>query len=184
MAFWCDIILIGQYLPLLFSYLFAFLQKELKNLLMKVKKESEKAGIKLNIQKTEIMASGPITSQQIEEEKMEAATDFLFLGSTITVDGDSSHELRSPMLPGRKSMTNVDSVLKSKDIMLPTKVHVVKDMVFPVVMYGCESWTIKKAVHQRSEAFKLRCWKRQLRVPWTARRSNQSILKEINLNTH
>ena len=106
--------------------------------MVKVKKESEKAGVKLNIQKTKIMASGPVTSWQIEEEKMEAAIDFLFLGSTITADGDSSHELRSPMLPGRKSMTNVDSVLKSKDIMLPTKVRVVKDMVFPVVMYGCE----------------------------------------------
>ena len=138
MAFRCDIILMGQYLPLLFSYLFAFLQKELKNILVKVKKESEKAGVKLNIQKTKIMASGPVTSWQIEEEKMEAAIDFLFLGSTITADGDSSHELRSPMLPGRKSMTNVDSVLKSRDIMLPTKVRVVKDMVFPVVMYGCE----------------------------------------------
>ena len=153
-------------------------EEELKSLLMKVKEESEKVGLKLNIQKTKIMASGPITSWQIEGEKVEAVTDFLLLGSKITVDGDCSHELRRWLLLGRKAMTNLDSILKSRDITLPTKFHVVK--VFPVVMYGCEIWTIKKAECQRIDAFELWCWRRLLRVPWTARRSNQSILKEIS----
>ena len=126
------------------------------------------------------MASRPITAWQIEGEKMEVVTDFLFLGSKITVDGDCSHEIRRRLLLGRKAMTNLDRVLKSRDITLPTKVHIVKAMVFPVVMYGCESWTIKKAERQTIDAFKLWCWRKFLKVPWTARRSNQSILKEIN----
>ena len=126
------------------------------------------------------MASGPITSGQIEGEKVEVATDFLFGGSKITVDGDWSHEIRRQLLLGRKAMTNLDSVLKSKDITLLTKVHIVKAMVFPVVMYGCESWTVKKAEHQRTNAFKLWCWRRLLKVPWTAKRSNWSVLKEIS----
>ena len=147
---------------------------------MKVKKESEKVGLKLNIQKTKIMASSPITLWQIDGETMEIVTDFIFLGSKITADGDCSHEIKRRLLLGRKAMTNLDSILKSRDITLPTKVHIVKAMVFPVVMYGCESWTIKKAEHRSIDAFKLWCWRRFLRVPWTTRRSNQSILKEIS----
>ena len=147
---------------------------------MKVKEESEKAGLKLNIQKMKIMASGPITSQQIDGETMETVTDFIFLGSKITADGDCSHEIKRCLLLGRKAMTKLDSILKSRDITLLTKVCLVKAMVFPVVRYGCESWTIKKAECRRIDAFELWCWRRLLRVPWTARRSNQSILKEIN----
>ena len=153
---------------------------ELKSLLMKVKEESEKIGLKLNIQKTKIMASGPITSGQIDGEIMEIMRDFILGDSKITADGDCSHEIKRRLLLGRKAMTNLDRVLKSKDITLPTKVHLVKALVFPVVMYGFKSWTIKKAVHQRIHAFELWCWRRLLRVPWTARRSNQSILKEIS----
>ena len=144
---------------------------------MKVKEKSEKAGLKLNTQKTKIMASGSITSWQIEGETM---SDFLFLGSKITADGDCSHVIKRRLLLGRKVMTNLDSILKSRDITLPTKVHTVKAMVFPVVMYGCESWTMKKAKCQRIDGFELWCWRRLLRVPWTARKSNHSILKEIN----
>ena len=155
-------------------------EEELKSLLMKVKEESEKAGLKLNIQKTNIMASGPITSWQIDGETVETVSDFIFLGSKITADGDCSHEIKRRLFLGRKAMTNLDSILKSRDIILPTKVHLVKGMVFPVVMYGCESWAIKKAEHQRIDAFEVWCWRRLLRVPWTARRSNQSILKEIS----
>jgi len=155
-------------------------KEELKSLLMKVEKDSEKVGLKLNIQKTKIMASGPITSWEIDGEIMETVTDFIFLGSRITADGDCSHEIKRRLLLGRKAMTNLDSILKSRDITLPTKVHLVKAMVFPVVMYGCESWTIKKAEYQRIDAFELWCWRRLLRVPWMARRSNQSVLKEIN----
>ena len=147
---------------------------------MKVKEESENAGLKLNIQKMRIMASGPITSLQIDGETMEKVRDFIFLGSKITADGDCSREIKRCLLFGRKAMTNLDSVLKSRDITLSTRVHIVKAMVFPVVMYGCESWTIKKAEHQRIDAFELWCWKRLLRVPWTARRSSQLILKEIS----
>ena len=147
---------------------------------MKVKEESEKVGLKLNIQKTKIMASGPITSWQIDGETGEAVVDFIFLGSKITAVGDCSHETKRHLLLGRKVMTNLDSILKSRDITLSTKIRLVKAMVFPVVMYGCESWTIKKAEHQRIDAFEVRCWRRLLRVPWTARRSNQSILKEIS----
>ena len=147
---------------------------------MKVKEESEKSGLKLNIQKTKIMASGPITSWQINRDKMETMTDFIFLGSQVTADGDCSHEIKRHLLLRRKAMTNLDSILKSRDITLPTKVHLVKAMVFPVVMYECESWTIKKAERRRTDAFELWCWRRLLRVPWTARRSNQSILKEIS----
>ena len=147
---------------------------------MKVKEESEKAGLKLNIEKTRILASSPITSWKIDEETMKTVTDFSFLGSKITADGKCSHEIKRHLLLGRKAMTNLNSTLKSRDITLPTKVHRVKAMVFPVVMYGCESWTIKKAEHQRSDAFELWCWRRLLRVPWTARRSNHSILKKIN----
>ena len=148
---------------------------------MKLKEESEKAGLKLNIQKTKIMASGPITSRQIDGERMEAVTDFIFLGSKITVDSHCSHEIKRCLLLGRKAMTNLDSILKkNRDIALLTKIHLVKAMVFPVVMCGCESWTISKAEHQRIDAFELWCWRRLLRVPWTAKRSNQSILKEIS----
>ena len=154
--------------------------EELKSLLMKVKDESEKVGLKLNIQKPKIMASGPITSLQIDGETVETVSDFIFLGSNITEDGDCSNEIKRCLLLGRKVMTNLDSILKSRDIALPTKVHLVKAMVFPVVMYGCESLTIKKAEHQRIDAFELWCWRRLLRVAWTARRSNQSILKEIS----
>ena len=147
---------------------------------MKVKEESGKAGLKLNIQKTKIMASSPITSWQIDGETVKTVTDFIFLGSKITADSDCSHEIKRCLLLGRKVMTNLDSILKSRDITLPTKVHLVKAMLFPVVMYGCESWIIKKAEHRRTDAFELWCWRRLLRVPWTARRSNQSILKDIN----
>ena len=156
-------------------------EEELKSLLMKVKEESEKIGLKLNIQKTKIMASGPITSWQIDGETMETMRDFIFLGSQITADGDCSHEIKRRLLLGRKVMTNLDSKLKSKDITLSTKVCLVKTMVFPVVLYGCESWTIKKAQHRRIDAFELWCWRRLLRVSWTARRSNLSILKETSL---
>ena len=147
---------------------------------MKVKEESEKAGLKLNIQKTKIMASSPITSWQIDGETMETVTDFIFLGSKITPDGDCSNEIKRHLLLERKAMIDLDSILKSRDITLLTKVHLFKAMVFPVVMYGYESWTIKKAEHGRINAFELWCWRRLLRVPWTARRSNQSILKEIS----
>ena len=154
-------------------------EEELKNLLKKVKEESEKADLKLNVQKTK-MASGPITSWQIDGETMETVRDFIFLGSKITVNSDCSHEIKRHLLLGRKAMTNLDSILKSRDIPLPTKVCLVKAIVFPVVMYGCESWTIKKTEGQRIDAFELWCWGRLLRVPWTARRSNQSLLKEIS----
>ena len=155
-------------------------REKLKRLLMKVKEESEKAGLKLKIQKTNTMASSPITSCQIEGETMETVTDFIFLGSRITADGDCSHEIKRLLLLGRKAMANLDSILKVRDIILHTKVHLVKVMVFPGEMYGCESWTINKAECQRIGAFELWCWRRLLRVPWTARRSNQSILKEIS----
>ena len=154
-------------------------EEELKSLLMKVKEESEKVGLKLNIQKTKVMASGLITSWEIDGETVEIVSDFIFLGSKITADGDCSHEIKRCLLLGRKVMTNVDSIFKSRDITLPTKVHLVKAMVFPVVMYGCESWTVK-AEHRRTDAFELWYWRRLLRIPWTARRSNQSILKEIS----
>ena len=156
-------------------------EEELKSLLMKVKEESEKVDLKLNIQKTKIMASGPITSWEIDGETVETVADFIFLGSKITADADCSHEIKRhfPFL-GRKVMTNIDSILKSRDITLSPKVHLVNAIVFPVVMYGCESSTIKKAEHRRINAFELWCWRRLLRVPWTARRSNQSILKEIS----
>ena len=153
---------------------------KMKCLLMKVKVESEKVGLKLNIQETMIMASGPITSWQMDGETVEIVSDFILGGSKITADGDYSHEIKRCLLLGRKVMTNLDSILKSRDITLPTKVHLVEGMVFPVVMYGCDSWTVKKAEHQRIDAFELWCWRRLLRVPWTARRSNQSILKEIS----
>ena len=146
---------------------------------MKVEEESEKSVLKLNIQKTKIKASGPITSWQIDKETMETVRDFIFLGSKITADGDCSHEIKRHLLLGRKAMTNLDSILKSRDITLPPKACLVKAMVFPVVMYGCESWIIKKA-ECRTDAFELWCWRRLLRVPWTARRSNKSILKEIS----
>ena len=155
-------------------------EEELKSLLMKVKKESVKVVLKLNIQKTKIMASSPITSWQIDGETLETMTDFIFLGSKITADGDRSLEIKRHLLLGRKVMTNLDRILKSRDITLPTKVHLVKAMVFPVVMYRCESWTMKKAECWRIDAFELWCWRRLLRVPWTAKRSNQSILKEIS----
>ena len=155
-------------------------EEELKSLLMKVKEESEKVGLKLNIQKTKIMASNPIISWQIDGATMATVRDFVFLGSKITADGDYSHEIKRHLLLGRKAMTNLESILKSRDITLPTKVRLVKAMVFPVVMYGCESWTIKKAECRRIDTFELWCWRRLLRVPWTARRSNQSILKEIS----
>ena len=154
--------------------------EELKSLLMKVKEKSENVGLKLNIQKTKIMASGPITSWQIDGRRLETVTDFIFLGSKIIADADCSHEIKSCWLLGRKAMTNLDSILKSRDITLPTKVCLVKAMVFPMVMYGCDSWTIKKAKCQRIDAFELWCRRRLLRVLWTARRSNQLILKEIN----
>ena len=147
---------------------------------MKRKEESEKVGLKLNIQKTKIMASGPITSWQIDGETVETVADFLLRGSKITADGDCSQEIKRRLLLGRKVMTNLDSILKSRDITLYTKVHLVKAMFFPVVMYGCESWTVKKAEHWRTDTFELWCWRRLLRVPWTARRSNQSILKETS----
>ena len=147
---------------------------------MKVKEKSEKVGLKLNIQKTKIMASGPITSWQIDGKTMETVADFILGGSKITADGDCSHEIKRHLLLGRKIMTNLDSIFKSRDITLPTKVHLVKAVVFPVVMYGCEIWTINKAEHWRIDAFELWCWRRPLRVPWTSRRSNQFILKEIS----
>ena len=155
-------------------------EEELKGLLMKAKEESEKVGLKLNIQKTKIMAYGPITSWQIDGETVETVADFISGGSKITADGDCSPEIRRCLLLGRKVMSNLESILKSRDITLPTKVCLVKAMVFPVVMYGCESWTIKKAERRRIDAFELWCWRRLLRVPWTARRSNQSVLKEIS----
>ena len=152
-------------------------EEELKSLLMKVREESEKVGLKLNIQETKIMASGLITSREIDGETV---SDFIFLGSDITADGDCRHEIKRCLLLGRKVMTNLDSILKSRDITLLTKLRLVKAMVFPVVMYGCESWTVKKAEHRKIDALELWCWRRLLRVPWTARRSNQSILKEIS----
>ena len=155
-------------------------EEELKSLLRKVKKESEKVDLKLNIQKTKIMASSPITSWLIDGQTVETVADYIFLGSKITADGDCSHEIKRCLLLGRKVMTNLDSILKSRDITLSTKVHLVKAMVFPVVMYGYESWTTKKAERPRIDDFELCCWRRFLRVPWTARRSNQSILKEIS----
>ena len=155
-------------------------EEELNSVLMKVKEESEKVGLKLNIQKTKMMASGPMTSWQIDGETVETVSDFIFWGSKITADGDCSHEIKRCFLLGRKVMTNLDSILKSRDITLPTKVCLIKAMVFPVVMYGCESWTTKKAKHRRIDTFELWCWRRLLRDPWTARRSTQSILKEIS----
>ena len=154
--------------------------EELKSLLMKVKEESEKVGLKLDIQKTKIMASGPITSWQIDGDPVETVADFILGGSKITADGDCSHEIKRRLLFERKVMTKLDSMLKSRDITLSTKVRLVKAMVFPVVMYGCESWTVKMAERRRIDAFELWCWRRLLRVPWTARRSNQSIQKEIS----
>ena len=155
-------------------------EEELKSLLMKVKVESEKIGLKLNIQKMKIMASCPIISWEIDGETVETVSDFIMGASKITAHGDCSREIKRRLLLGRKVMTNLDSIFKSRDISLPTKVHLVKAMVFPVVMYGCESWTMKRAECQINDAFELWCWRRLLRVPWTARRSNQSILKEIN----
>ena len=162
------------------TILMAESKEELKSLLIKVKEESEKVGLKLNIQTTKIMTSAPITSWQIDGETVETVTDFILGGSKITADGDCSHEIKRCLVLGRKAMSNLDSILKSRDITLPTKVHLVKAMVFSVVMYGCESWTIKKAEHWRIDAFELWCWSKLLRVPWTAKRSNQSILKEIS----
>ena len=155
-------------------------EEELKSLLMKVKEESEKVGLKLNIQKMKIMASGPITSWEIDGETVETVADFIFGGSKITADGDCSCEIKRCLLFGRKVMTNLDSIFKSKDITLLTKVHLVKAMVFPVVMYGCENWTVNKTELGSIDVFELWCWRRLLKVPWTARRSNQSILKEIS----
>ena len=147
-------------------------EEELKSLLMKVKVESEKVGLKLNIQKTKVMASGPTTSWEIDGEIVETVSDFIFLGSKITADGDCSHEIKRYLILGRKATTNIESILKTRDVTLPTKVHLVKAMIFPVVMCGCESWTIKKAEQRRIDAFELWCWRRLLRDPWTARRSN------------
>ena len=155
-------------------------EEELQSLLMKVQEESEKVGLKLHIQKMKITASGLITSWEIDGETVETVSDFIFLGSKITTDGDCSHEIKRSLLLGRKVMTNLDSIFKSRDIALPTKVCLVQAMVFPVVMYGCESWTVKKAECRRIDAFELWCWRRLLRVLWTARRFNQSILKEIS----
>ena len=155
-------------------------EEEIKSLLMKVKEESEKVGLKLNIQKMKIMASAPITSWEIDGETVETVADFTFWGSKITADSDCSHEIKRHLLLGRKVMTNLDSILKSRDIALPTKVRLVKAMVFPVAMYVCEGWTVKKAERRRIDAFELWCCRRLLRVPWTAKRSNQSILKEIS----
>ena len=155
-------------------------EEKLKSLLMRMKEESEKVGLKLNIQKTKIMASGPITSWEIDGETVETVSDFILGGSKITADADCSHEIKRLLLLGRKVMTNLDSIFRSRNITLLTKVCLVKAMVFPVVMYGCESWTLKKAERQRIDAFELWYWRRFLRVPWTARRSNQSVLKEIN----
>ena len=159
-------------------------EEELKSVLMKVKEKSEKVGLKLNIQKTKIMASGPITSWQIDGKTMETVADFILRGSKITADGDCSHEIKRYLLFRRKVMTNLDSILKSTDITLPTKVHLVKAMVFPVVTYECESWTIKKAEHGSINSFELWCWRRLLRVPWTARKSNQSIQGRSVLIVH
>ena len=155
-------------------------EEELKSLLKKVKVEREKVGLKLNIQKTKTMVSSPITSWEVDGETVETVSDFIFGGSKITADGDCSHEIKRHLLLGRKVMTNLDSILKSRGITLPTKIHLVKAMVFSVVMYGCESWTVKNAECRRIDAFELWCWRRLLRIPWTARRSNQSILKEIS----
>ena len=155
-------------------------EEKLQSLLKKVKEESEKSGLKLNIQKIKVLASSPIISWQIGVKTIEIMRYFIFLGSKITADGDCSYEMKRRLLLGRKAMTNLDSILKNKDITLPTKVHLVKAIIFPVVMYGCESWTIKKAECQRSNAFELWCWRRLLRVPWTGRILNQSILKEIS----
>ena len=155
-------------------------EEELKSLLLKVKEGNKKIGLKLSIQKTKIMACGPITSWEIHGETVETVSDFIFLGSKITADGDWSHEIKRPLLLGRNVMTKLDSIFKSRDITLPTKVCLVKAMVFPVVMYGCKSWTVQKAECQRIDAFELCFWRRLLRVPWAARRSNQSILKEIS----
>ena len=155
-------------------------EEELKSLLMKVKEKSEKVGLKINIQKAKIMTSGLITSRQTDGETVETVTDFIFLGSKITAHGDSSHAIKRRLLLGRKAMTNLDSILKSRDVTLTTKVCVVKVMFFPVVVHECESWTIKKAECRRTDVFELWCWRRLLRVPWTARRSSQSILKEIS----
>ena len=155
-------------------------EEELKSLLMKMKEESEKFGLNLNIQKTKIMASSPITSWEIDGETVETVSDLIFWGSKITADGDCSHEIKRCLLLGRKVMANLDSILKTRDMTSPTKVCLVKAMVFPVVMYGCESWTMKKAEHQKIDASERWCWRRVLRVPWTARRSNQFILKEIS----
>ena len=155
-------------------------EEQLRSLLMKVKEESEKVGFKLNTQRTKIMASGPITSWQIDGESVETVRDFNFGGSKITADGNCSHEIKRRLLLGRKVMTNLDSILRIRDTALPTKVHLVRAIVFPVVMYRCENWTIEKAKHQHIDPFELWCWRRLLRVPWTARRSNLSILKEIS----
>ena len=155
-------------------------EEELKSLLMKVQKESEQVGLKLNIQKTKIMASGPITSWEIDGETVQTLADFILGGSKITADGYCSHEIKRCLLLGRKVMTNLGNIFQSRDITFPTKVHLVKAMVFPVVMYGCESWTVMKAERQRIDAFELWCWRRLLRIPCTTRRSNQSILKEIS----
>ena len=155
-------------------------EEELMNLLMKVKEESEKVGLKLSIQETKNMASGTITSWQIDGDMVETVKDFIFLGSKVTADGDCSDEIKRHLLLGRKAMINLDGLLKCRDTILPTKFLLFKAMVFPVLMYGCESWTIKKVEHQRIDAFQLWCWGRFLRVTWTARRSNQSILKEIS----
>ena len=155
-------------------------EEELKSFLMKMKEESENVALKLNIQKTKIMASGPITSWEIDGETVETVSDFIFWGSKITVDGDCSHEIKRCSLLGRKVMTNLGSIFKSRDITLPTKVHLVNAIVFPVVMYGCESWTVNKAERRRIDAFELWYWRRLLRVPWTSRRSYESILKKIN----
>ena len=159
-------------------------KEELKSPLMKVKVESEKVGLKLNIQKIKIMASGPITSWEIDGNTVETVSEFIWGGSKITADGDCSHDIKRRLLLRRKVMTNLDSILKSRDVTLPTKVHLVKAMVFPVVRYRCESWTVKKAECRRIDAFELWCWRRLLRVPWTARRSNQSILKKAVLGVH
>ena len=156
-------------------------EEELNSLLMKVKEESEEVGLKLNIQKTKIMASGPITSWERDGETVETVSDFILGGSKITADGDCSHEIKRHLLLGTKVMTNLDSIFKSRDITLPTKVRLVKAIFLPVVMYGCEIWTVKKAERQRIDAFELWCWRRLLQVPWTAKRSNQSILKEVSL---
>ena len=155
-------------------------KEELKSLLMKVKEESEKVGLKFNIQKTKIMASGAITSWKIDGETMETLRDIILGDSKITANGDCSHEIKRHLLLGRKAMTNLDSILQSRDITLPTKAHLIKAMAVPVVMYGCESWTIKKAEHQRIDAFEVWCWRRLLKVPWTERRFSQFILKEIS----